>query len=146
MSAVYEIRIRRHAMPEYIYGITWHFLPDGRVRISASLVPSGKAVYVWKSETSYLNERTEPQLPLLKPGAFYRFRFETVSEPEGCAMFRLVFYDRQNEHLETRVSYEEEMTFVYPEDAYRYTLELVQGGFDTMTFDRVILSEEQDAS
>ena len=130
----HTILIKRNDINAYPYGVTLSFPGDGSAIITAPMVPSGKVLYDWNADTDYLTERREPTLPLLGGGEDYLFSFDYKADPEGTAMFRLVFYDRQNEIVESLVTDTDSLSFTYPEDAYRYALELVQGGFDTLHF------------
>ena len=143
MSDGYRILIKRHDISSCPYGVTFRFLDDESVVISAPMTPSGKVLFDWKSETDYLNERREPTLPLLKGGEDYVFRFDFDSDPEDAALFRLVFYDRQNGIVESLVTDTDTLSFTYPENAYRYVLELIQGGFDTLTFRNAVLKKNE---
>ena len=140
MSAEYTLHWKScHAGP-YLYGTEIRYPKDGSVTVRAPLVPSGKVLYAWHSETSYQKDRIEPTLPLIREGARCGIRMDYTCEPAETVLFRLVFYDRQKEEIEAIVTEKDTMSFVFPEDAYQYSLELVQGGFDTLTFRSAVLT------
>lgn len=100
---------------------------------------SGKPIKTWLSRTNYQANRRSPELPLLHPGKRYRLEQNILIEPEGTAYFQLRYFNRQNEEIGREILRQGEEDFIYPEEAYTYTLTLVSGGCQRLHFKSLVL-------
>lgn len=132
-----------YARNSWLHGSTLSFLPDGSVLFENTGMPPGFAVREWFSSTVDPVRRLEPQLPLLEEEVTYFVRAEKDEEPEGGSFLRFNFYDRQGELLGFQLIQGNEGFFVYPKGAFRYSLQLVQGGARKIRFRCIAIMEEE---
>ena len=128
----------------YTNGSCIRFEWDGSVIFENEEMPPGFPVKEWYSETDYRLKRREPELPILREKETYHIFADKQDTPEGGSFLRLNFYDQKGDLLEFRMISENEGTFAYPEGAFRYSLQLVQGGASRILFRRIEIVPEQN--
>ncbi len=128
----------------YTSGSSIRFDWDGSVVFENEGMPPGFPVKEWYSETDYQTQRREPELPILQEKESYHIFADKQDFPEGGSFLRLNFYDQKGDLLEFRMIPENEGTFVYPEGAFRYSMQLVQGGASRIFFRRIELVPERN--
>lgn len=142
-NVVWLVYWDHYAQDAWLYGSTISFLPDGAVLFENGEMPPGFSVREWFSLMDYQEKRMEPQLPLLEEKKAYHILTRKMDEPENGSFLRLNFYDRQGELLDFCLLREEEGSFTYPEGAFSYSLQLVQGGAEKIRFRYLALMEEE---
>ena len=90
-----------------------------------------------------ITERRRAEAALREKEAYHIFA-DKQDTPEGGSFLRLNFYDQKGDLLEFRMISENEGTFVYPAGAFRYSLQLVQGGASRILFRRIEIVPEQN--
>ena len=128
----------------YLYGSDLRLNKDKSVQFENLMMPSGKAINVWRSSTNFQMDRYEPLLPLLFPGREYIIRTALEDDPPGSVFMRLDFFDQQKEKIETRIFDQKDGEFIFPSKAYSYKAELVQGGSDRLHFYMFEIFEKKD--
>ena len=128
----------------YLYGSDLRLNKDKSVQFENLMMPSGKAINVWRSSTNFQMDRYEPLLPLLFPGREYIIRTALEDDPPGSVFMRLDFFDQQKEKIETCIFDQKEGKFTFPPKAYSYKAELVQGGSDRLHFYMFEIFEKKD--
>lgn len=128
----------------YLYGSDLRLNKDKSVQFENLMMPSGKAINVWRSSTNFQMDRYEPLLPLLFPGREYIIRTALEDDPPGSVFMRLDFFDQQKEKIETRIFDQKDGEFIFPSKAYSYKAELVQGGSDCLHFYMFEIFEKKD--
>lgn len=132
-----------YAQDSWLHGSELSFFPDGSVLFENTGMPPGFPVKEWFSSTVDPVRRMEPQLPLLEEGTSYYVRADKDEEPEGGSFLRFNFYDRQGELVSFQLISGNEGSFVCPEGAFRYTLQLVQGGARRIRFRSIAIMEQE---
>ncbi len=136
-TAVYYVPWRDQGSGLYLYGTKLSIDKHGEVVLENPLMPAGTRIMQWDSHLNYQERRTEPLLPVLETGREYVFRAIMKAEPEHGVMFRLDFYDRQQEAIGHLILRELQEVFTLPEGTYSYSLQLIQTGADRITFRHV---------
>ena len=132
------------AQDSYAYGSNVSFAWDGSVVFENEGMPPGFVIRQWQSYSDYEASLTAAKLPMLEEGKSYHLRVIKQDEPEDGSFLRINYYDRKGELLEFQMLKETESVITYPKGAFRYTLQLVQGGARTIRFRRVELVPEEN--
>ena len=130
-----------HNSADSLYGSAIAVGPSGEVHLVNALMPSGTTLQEWYSLTDYQAVRDTPDLPLLQHGRTYRIAPQCEAVPARTALFQVVFFDRFGDLVESRVLYDPDLAFVYPDAAHSYTLRLVNAGCDELRFTSLTLLE-----
>ncbi|MCD8109472.1 MAG: accessory Sec system protein Asp3 [Clostridiales bacterium] len=141
--ALYLIYWESPSAKAYLYGTQLDYLPDRSVRFCNRLMPSGYPIQEWTSFCDFQRDRHEPQLPILAEGCRYRYRACFREYPRGTVLLRFDFYDQQDVLLDTVMTEKKHGVFTAPERTFRYTMQLVQGGSETVLFRYIELFPEQ---
>ncbi len=127
----------------YAYGSTVSFAWDGSVTFENEGMPPGFVIREWHSYSDYRMRQTAPQLPMLEEGKCYCLRIVKQDDPERGSFVRINYYDRRGDLLSFQMLKEKEGVLTYPREAFRYTLQLVQGGARTVYFTRMEIVPEE---
>ncbi len=131
---IYFIPWTKQGASLYLYGSEVNINGTETMELKHSLMPAGTKIAEWESHTNYQAARKDPTLPALKEGQEYVFRVSMEEDvPEGI-LFRLDFYDRQQELIEHQILRERCETFLVPEGTYNYTLQMIQAGAQQICF------------
>ena len=98
----------------------------------------------WSSKLQYYKEGTLLELPLLKRDESYRLSSQAVVRPNGGLQLKVNFYDRSEKLLECQVFTLDGGAFTYIEEAYFYTIELINVGVEELLFDYLVLESIKD--
>lgn len=141
-------------MQKLVNNIYWSnsavFLAGSRINISQkrkvdwsnALMTSGRPLIVWQSSYNYQSNRSVPQLPILKNGTRYRIHAHMTSQPLSSYLIRLTFFDLQGTEIKRVEFRSHERTFVYPEEAVTYQIEIINSGMTALKFDRLEICED----
>lgn len=124
----------------YNYGSTITYSKDNQVIFENELFPPGTTVVKWVSNSYYQKERTLVQLPLLKRGTKYHIKSDFQSFPADSLFIRLIFFDRLGKKVGMEVFPDNGGEFVYKDEAFSYTIELVNMGLEKLIFNYLNLS------
>ena len=131
---IYFIPWTKQGASLYLYGSEVNINGTETLELKHSLMPAGTKIAEWESHTNYQASRKDPTLPVLKEGQEYVFRVCMEEDvPEGI-LFRLDFYDRQQEMIEHQILRKCSEIFTVPEGTYNYTLQMVQAGAQHIRF------------
>ena len=131
----------------YLYGSQLRFIGK-RVIFKNRLMPSGNAIKTWSSRSQFQANRILPELPLLQRGETYYLSFQGQTKPENSLYLRIAFFDRFQKEISFEVLKEGKSDFVYPIEAYSYSIQLINAGCTEVVFDALSLSDQaatQDA-
>ena len=117
-----------------LYGTALTMAKSGEVRLVNRLMPSGTTLQEWYSFTDYQSVRDSPALPPLYHGKTYRLEPVIESHPPGSVVFCVHYFDRFNDLLRADVLYPPNYIFEYPAQCHHYTIRLVNGGCDQLSF------------
>lgn len=144
MGRTHRIFWNKYQGRTYLYGTVLDFAKDRSVTAYVPMMPSGKAIYTWYSRRDFQRDREEPALPLLTEDRRYRITAFFKSEPANSVLMRIRFYNRQDTQIGMFLPDGLSDAFTVPRGAFSYTLELVKKGCNTVWFDHILISEEQE--
>lgn len=130
------------ASETYLYGSVIDYF-DKTVVFENLTFASGKVIKLWRSRTHYQHHRRIPELPLLYGGQTYHLEPVMTTTPSARAYFQVTYFNRQNEQIGFDILREDKLDFTYPKDAFTYTIGLVNGGCQSLTFSHFTLSENK---
>ena len=125
----------------YMYGSTVVKRQDGPVQFYNPLVPSGTDIKSWVAIQNYQADRTQPDLPLLKKGHSYDLTANLEAVPTGSVFLKVSFLDRYDNEIKQLIEKSTQMTFVYPHEAYTYSISLLSAGVKELDFYSLKLEE-----
>ncbi|MHC5268403.1 accessory Sec system protein Asp3 [Enterococcus sp. LJL98] len=125
------------------YGTEITIQENGDVHYQSPLMPSGKTIKVWKSITQFHVDREPPMLPLLIQSKKYHIRVEVEGLKDRAIQLRLDFFDAEQELIGEEYFLNLEGTFVFPEDAVSYTVQLINKNVQSFTFKYIYLLEDR---
>ncbi len=108
--------------------------------------PSGIIIKSWSSRTNYQSDRRVPELPLLLPGATYHLKQDVIAEPADTVYFLIQFFNRQDDEIAWVVLKNGQESFCYPEEAFAYTIKMMNAGCDRLHFSKLTLSGSAPAT
>lgn len=129
------------AKDSYLYG-SRIWINDRLVHFQNQLVPPGTVLKKWESETNYQLHRTSPSLPLLLQGRDYHIRLLAHVEPANTLYVKVTCWNPSGEEIQSVILRDGEDSFSYPEEAYRYQVELINAGCESFEFEALHLFEE----
>ena len=129
----------------YLYGSSIKYIDTRCVCFENRLMPAGVPIKEWQSFVDYQAARHEPRLPLFAPGETVVFRACCKDSPSGTVIFRVTFYDRQKQRIDSVVLKGEYDKVVFPENSFSYVIQLVNGGTEQVTFGYMELCSERHA-
>ena len=117
----------------YMFGSQIEHHPDGSVNFSNPLIASGTEIHQ--------ASRKQPSLPLLKKGYIYRLESQFTTVPEGTVYLKLSFLNRYGEEVKQMIEKKQSFTFVYPHEAYNYSISLLSAGMVELDFKGMTITE-----
>ncbi|UXR78486.1 MULTISPECIES: accessory Sec system protein Asp3 [unclassified Staphylococcus] len=123
----------------FMYGtrLTFH---ENETVFENERMPSGVIMHTWKMITDYTAEKMVPQLPILKHGKTYRFRFDYDVIPEGHLYAKMIFKRRNGSELEPVIIKSKEIVVTYPTEAFTYELQLINAAATRVHFRSIEVS------
>lgn len=116
----------------YLYGTTLRRTKSG-VEFINNLMPSGQIIHSWDSEIDYQPTRSHALLPVLEEGKIYHLVPFIEAEPAHSIAVQITFFDRHDQQIGFQVVHSDG-SFTYPEDTYRYRIDIVQAGAESFLF------------
>lgn len=98
----FEVKWRLVNLTTFMYGTKLHFNNDD-IYFENPLMPSGTVIHNWYMLTNFTEDRVSPKLPILKKGHRYLFKFNFQVEPEGAVYFKIKFYRKTKNNLNTKL-------------------------------------------
>lgn len=111
------------------------------IHFDNELLPPGEVVHGWSSSGNYQSGRSVTPLPLLKRGQTYQLTLDMTPVPERGVFTRITFFNRYGDVDSHEVTKTTELTFVYPKNAYYYTINLISAGMTELTFHHLEIKE-----
>ncbi|HFV0638949.1 TPA: accessory Sec system protein Asp3 [Streptococcus agalactiae] len=128
----------------YNFGTKLQFLGKS-VCFENPLAPSSTNLYTWSSQTNYQSKRISPNLPLLRKGTRYSLSLNAELDLVSSLFVRIEFYNRFNESVGFELLKKDSIIFIYPKEAYTYTISLINAGCSDFTFHYLKLEEVTDS-
>jgi len=127
----------------FIHGVDIRYHSKNDVEYSGELVPPGTVIKSWYSKTVYQSSRIEPALPMIDGEIEYCLEYDLECNGGGY-YFRLVFYDRYDQEVDSIVVREKKKKFRCPMKTYSYELQLINAGATALRFHSVVIREVID--
>ncbi len=140
----YRVQWGRDMDESYLDGARWTRLEDETILYENELLPPGTVIMRWHSRTSFAQDAKEPALPLLQEGARYRVSAACESTPLETLYVQFVFRNLRGRVIDRFLMRGGSGTFTYPEGAYEYDMELIQGGSASFHFDHITIMQVED--
>lgn len=105
---------------------------------------SGKVIISWDSSHNYQGVKEVPKLPMLINGHKYQINVFLFAYPANSLIYRLTFYGIRGNVVDQLVFTTYQKQFVYPQNANSYTFEVINGGCESLEFERVQISDVVD--
>lgn len=126
----------------YLYGSRLAF--EGRqVSFANRLMPAGTSLKRWKSKTNFQADRSQPSLPLLHQGKTYQLTLLAQAQPADTLFLKVSFFDILGQLISVTLLRDDDRQFTFPEEAFSYQIELVNGGCHSFEFDALVLSDQE---
>lgn len=125
----------------FLFGSLVRYLAKDHIQFQNSLIPSAQIIKEWKSQTNYQGERTTPALPLLRVGQAYHLEISLSTSPVKSILVEVVFKNRFDEVIERATTIDSSLDFIYPEEAYSYSIQLMSAGVMEMDYHYMLLTE-----
>lgn len=119
----------------YFFGTTVKKLQHHSVLFENVMIPSSQVIKEWSSNYNFQGSRRSPELPLLKRNQLYTLVSQVTVIPEKTIFFEIIFKNRYGEKIGNAISKDGNLDFMYPNDAYSYTVRLMSAGLEELRFD-----------
>ena len=104
----------------------------------------GTEIHSWTAIQNYQGSRTQPVLPLLKKGQTYRLDAFYTTVPQDSVYLKVSFWDRYDKEVKQIIEKSHSVTFVYPKEAYYYSIALLSAGVLELNFKGMGIEEVGD--
>lgn len=142
MSLMYLLGLPRNGANVWGYGAIIDYERDGSVVYTNGRTGPGRPLHTWQSSAD--NQGRGPFMPTLRRGLSYSLHGDADYEPANSLALALTFYDAQG-HVAADNLYEGlDATFTVPDDARRYTIELVSLNNTHFVFRSLLLGQTTD--
>lgn len=138
----YKITWENGVSHTYLYGSDIDLTNPLKVHFKNAMIPPGSPIKEWHSEVNFPFQRLEPPLPILESDRTYKIKTNCTTTPQAGIYVRINFLDRQGRNVHFFMTSQKEDTFTFPEGAYGYTVQLVQGGAQDLIFKEIEIYEE----
>lgn len=140
-----KVKWKSLARAAYAYGSQVSF-EEHQVIFYNPQMPPSFPITQWHSLSNFQGYRKQPELPLLERGKTYTINLFEEVFPQGSTYLRITCFNRFGEVVE--VFFIKEMTgqFTYPEEAFSYTIELLNSGCERVVFKHFIISDGESDS
>lgn len=118
----------------YNYGATIDLLENDSIRFSSPFMPAGTSIKTWHSKTEFHSDRKSPMLPILMNGKGYGIQLEAEFDNDNAAQLVIEFFDANYERIDKKYFKELTGSFIYPEDAVTYNVQLVNKKHEFIIF------------
>lgn len=141
-KSIFEIKWLTSHTEYYKYGARIQYTHSSdKVIFENNFMPAGETLIKWLSNPIYQVNRTLLQLPLLKRNCAYKITSSLYTEPKNSVMLKVTFYDRSNTIVYSLVFDSVGGEFSYPEQAYTYSIEIINTGVKKLIYNSLYLSE-----
>lgn len=127
----------------FLYGSQISF-DKNEVRFKNKLISPGSVIHEWYSKTNYQMMRIEPTLPIMEGGLWYQFEINIECFADSDVVLQIVFFDKNNEEVNSIIMREKKTIIKYPLRAYSYKVQLVNIGIADLCFHSMIITEIGD--
>lgn len=127
----------------YLYGSKISYFGKSFI-FENKTVASGKVLKTWFSRTHYQANRKSPELPILYRGKTYRLDAVMTTQPSQRVYFQITYFNRQNEEVGFTILRGDQQTFTFPDNAFTYTISLLNAGCQNLTFSYFDLYAEEE--
>ena len=124
----------QHHSLDSLYGSQISIHSNGAVLFVNQLMPSGTVIQQWYSSTDFQSTRATPTLPFLYPKSSYKLDVQMTSIPDKTCLFDVLFFGRVNQLIGKHILHNVDDIFLYPDEAYYYTIRMINAGCDEFTF------------
>ncbi len=128
----------------FMYGSCIEF--DKGVMFENLLMPSGTVIHEWFMTSQYFSTRLVPSLPILKRGYHYKLEIKVESTPKNSVYLKIKFYRRDKSIIDSMTVTTDDFSFIYPEDAYEYSIELLSASVERFYFEYMTITEMRHSS
>lgn len=140
----FEVKWNEFVNKIFTHGSEIKYINNGRgVYFQNLYFSSGSIIVQWSSAPYYPVTRTGLQLPLLKRGNAYNLNVALDETPKGSLLIRVSYYDRSEELIGAEIISLNGGEFIYPHNAFSYTIELINTGVSSLFFDKLTISESR---
>lgn len=130
-----------HIGETYMYGSIINYVTKDHVTFQNDLFSAGSFVHTWLSSSSYQVQRSVVALPLLENGIEYQIKMNASVMPENTVYLQFKFYDRYEDMIDSVTIKNGVGKFIYPNNAYAYSMALINAGLQELVFHHVEISE-----
>lgn len=123
----------------YLYGSKIIKESSNSIYFENSLLPPGTAILEWDSSKNNMQ-----QLPLLKRGMRYSIIPKLKVDPQNSIFIKVNFYNRIGDLVGTENFDLPFGDFIYPFDAYYYTIGLVNTSLKDLYFEYIIITTNHE--
>lgn len=140
----WQVFLRNHQVDLMKFGVAIDFEAIDRVTYQDAYLYAGQSLATWETNTLFWKTSKQNVLPQLKQGKTYCLKIYTSTQPIQRLYVKVTFFDRYQEKMMDKTFKKDENIFVMPEDAFYYSIELINGGLTSMIFERLEVSEVLD--
>ena len=131
----YIVRWDNIVKSTFLYGTILR--QDKYVTFENHQIPSGIKIHEWIMKSNFYNNRTKPSLPILRRGEMYQIEFNYNVVPVQGIYFKIEFYKRNGEKINTFIIKEKRIEFKFPDEAYDYKIYMISSNFNLLTFESI---------
>lgn len=136
----FTIRWNHTDKSTFLYGTKLKFRPSETI-FENVLMPSGIIIQEWKMLSTYDNDKTTPQLPILKKGTHYQFDFDYEATPEASIYFKIIFFRKNGTMIRHQIIKQKHVNITYPEDAYAYKIQMINAAATYLKFKKINIED-----
>lgn len=140
----WKIYWSEYAKEAYLYGSEIFFHAKDDIEFKNELMSPGTVIKRWFSKVNYQMMRIEPALPMIDGEGSYHIRLEACSDPPDGLILKLVFYDRYDTEIGSRIVRDGEADFQCPLKTFSYELQLINAGATQFHFHAITITEVTD--
>lgn len=141
-----EVKVRWTSLARttYAYGSQVSF-EENRVIFRNPQMPPSFVIAQWTSMTNFQGHRSQPELPVLERGAQYKVTLSAEVFPQASVHLKMTYFDRFGKVVGFEFIKEMTGQFTYPEDAFSYTVDLVNSGCEKIVFNYFKISSQESS-
>lgn len=141
MEPVYIFTWDNISANAYTYGSQITYPESMSVQYQNRLQPSGRPLYTWASLRFDAESATRQNnaLPILEPGVSYHLILDMEVTPAQSVGINIEFFDYDGRWIDQYFGVEQNLDFVYPEQAADYKISLVKFNNEQVIFKALIL-------
>ena len=125
----------------YLYGSDLIFHDKKDVEFKNILMPPSTVIKEWFSRTNFQAQMIEPTLPIIDGESTYRIIVNIDLDENEQFLGRLVFLDRYDNEVGTKMLRDLQSDFKCPLSTYSYKFQLINGGMTHFRFHSIVIQE-----